>query len=84
MRTRTLRLEPVVFHTCNSLVMIVLAVITLYPFLNTLAISLNAGNDTIRGGIYYGPACGPIRTTKPYSREDRSFTPSGYRWQGRF
>ncbi|MBB3108021.1 putative aldouronate transport system permease protein [Paenibacillus phyllosphaerae] len=55
MRTRTLKMEPVVFHTLNSLFMIVIAIVTLYPFLNTLAISLNAGNDTIRGGIYLLP-----------------------------
>ncbi|MCC3372930.1 carbohydrate ABC transporter permease [Cohnella sp. REN36] len=55
MRTRTLRLEPVVFHTFNTIVMIALAVITLYPFLNTLAVSFNPGNDSIRGGIYLWP-----------------------------
>ncbi|REE69696.1 putative aldouronate transport system permease protein [Paenibacillus taihuensis] len=55
MRTRTLRLEPVVFQTFNAIVMIALAVITLYPFLNTLAVSFNPGNDTLRGGIYLWP-----------------------------
>lgn len=53
MRTRTL--EPAVFHAFNAIFMIALAVVTLYPFLNTLAISFNAGNDTIRGGIYLWP-----------------------------
>lgn len=55
MRTKQLRAEPVVFHTFNAVVMILLAVVTLYPFLNTLAVSFNAGNDTIRGGIYLWP-----------------------------
>ncbi|PWW07179.1 carbohydrate ABC transporter membrane protein 2 (CUT1 family) [Paenibacillus cellulosilyticus] len=55
MRTRTLRLEPVVFNTFNAVIMIALAVVTLYPFLNTLAVSFNAGNDTVRGGIYLWP-----------------------------
>ncbi|MFC4811925.1 carbohydrate ABC transporter permease [Paenibacillus sp. GCM10023250] len=55
MRTKAPRLEPVVFHTFNAVVIIVLAVVTLYPFLNTLAVSFNAGNDTIRGGIYLWP-----------------------------
>ncbi|WP_145332583.1 carbohydrate ABC transporter permease [Paenibacillus xylanexedens] len=49
------RVEPIVFHTFNGLLMIFIAVVTLYPFLNTLAISFNAGNDTIRGGIYLLP-----------------------------
>ncbi|MFC9709228.1 carbohydrate ABC transporter permease [Paenibacillus sp. NPDC056933] len=49
------RLEPIVFHTLNGALMVFIAVVTLYPFLNTLAISFNAGNDTIRGGIYLWP-----------------------------
>ncbi|MCZ8521299.1 MULTISPECIES: carbohydrate ABC transporter permease [Paenibacillus] len=55
MRTRSIRMEPLFFHTFNAVVMILMAVVTLYPFLNTLAISFNAGNDTIRGGIYLWP-----------------------------
>ncbi len=55
MNTKKMRLEPFIFHTLNGLLMIAIAVITLYPFLNTLAVSLNAGNDTIRGGIYLVP-----------------------------
>ncbi|CDN44711.1 MULTISPECIES: carbohydrate ABC transporter permease [Paenibacillus] len=55
MRTRSPRLEPAAFHSFNAIVMILLAIVTLYPFLNTLAISFNAGNDTIRGGIYLWP-----------------------------
>ncbi|WP_440119504.1 carbohydrate ABC transporter permease [Paenibacillus sp. QZ-Y1] len=49
------RLEPIVFHTLNGVLMIAIAIITLYPFVNTLAVSFNAGNDTIRGGIYLWP-----------------------------
>ncbi|CAM4303048.1 sugar ABC transporter permease [Paenibacillus macerans] len=54
-RLGTGRVEPVLFHTFNTLFMIFLVVVTLYPFLNTIAVSLNAGNDTIRGGIYLWP-----------------------------
>ena len=49
------RLEPIVFHTFNGILMIAIAIVTLYPFVNTLAVSFNAGNDTIRGGIYLWP-----------------------------
>ena len=35
--------------------MIAFVVITLYPVLNTLAISLNDGIDAVRGGIYLWP-----------------------------
>lgn len=43
------------FIICNSIFMVVFVVITLYPVLNTLAISLNDGTDALRGGIYLLP-----------------------------
>lgn len=49
------RIEPILFHTFNTLFMIALVVVTLYPFLNTIVVSFNAGNDTIRGGLYLWP-----------------------------
>ncbi|QHW33610.1 carbohydrate ABC transporter permease [Paenibacillus rhizovicinus] len=55
MKSRTHSLEPVVFNTFNAIVMIALGIVTLYPFLNTIAVSFNAGNDTLRGGIYLWP-----------------------------
>ncbi|MEW4368267.1 carbohydrate ABC transporter permease [Paenibacillus kandeliae] len=55
MKSKSPQLEPIVFHTFNAVLMILIAIVTLYPFMNTLAISLNAGNDTIRGGIYLWP-----------------------------
>lgn len=51
MRTR----EDVVFDTCNILFMIFLSVIMLYPFLNQIALSLNAATDSVKGGIYLWP-----------------------------
>ncbi|WP_088104654.1 carbohydrate ABC transporter permease [Halalkalibacter urbisdiaboli] len=35
--------------------MILVVVVTLYPFLNVLAISFNESTDTVRGGIYIWP-----------------------------
>ncbi|AGA57527.1 ABC-type sugar transport system, permease component [Thermobacillus composti KWC4] len=64
MRRSTPQLEPVVFHTLNTLAMLLLAVVTLYPFLNTLAVSFNAGNDTIRGGIYLWPRVWSLQNYK--------------------
>jgi putative aldouronate transport system permease protein len=49
------QLENYIFNFFNTLFMLLLAIITLYPFLNTIAISLNEGLDTIRGGIYVFP-----------------------------
>ena len=52
---RTLRPGDVVFHTVNTAAMILLMVITLYPVLNTVAISFNDGTDALRGGITLWP-----------------------------
>ncbi|MCR4923038.1 MAG: carbohydrate ABC transporter permease [Lachnospiraceae bacterium] len=43
------------FTICNTIFMILFVVITLYPVLNTLAISFNDGTDALRGGIYLIP-----------------------------
>lgn len=64
MRKRTVQLEPAVFGTVNAIIMIMLAVVTLYPFLNTLAVSFNAGLDTIRGGIYIWPRVWTLQNYK--------------------
>ncbi|GAB6927284.1 carbohydrate ABC transporter permease [Paenibacillus sp. JCM 10914] len=44
-----------VFDIANYTFMILVVVVTLYPFLNVLAISLNDSVDTVRGGIYIWP-----------------------------
>lgn len=43
------------FTILNSLFMIAFVIITLYPVLNTVAISFNDGIDAVRGGIYLLP-----------------------------
>ena len=49
------RVEPIIFHTINTIFMLFVVVLTLYPFLHTLAVSLNDGSDTLIGGIYIWP-----------------------------
>lgn len=44
-----------VFDVANYVVMALILIVTLYPFLNVLAISLNESTDTVRGGIYLWP-----------------------------
>jgi putative aldouronate transport system permease protein len=44
-----------IFDILNYTFLIVLMIVTLYPFLNTLAVSLNTANDSIKGGIYLLP-----------------------------
>ncbi len=43
------------FRICNGIFMVLFVIITLYPVLNTLAISLNDGTDALRGGIHLFP-----------------------------
>ena len=55
MKRRKTSFGDKIFTVCNVLFMIAFVVITLYPVLNTLAISLNDGTDALRGGIYLFP-----------------------------
>lgn len=43
------------FDIANYIILLLLTIITLYPILNTAAISLNEGLDTMRGGITIFP-----------------------------
>lgn len=43
------------FILLNSLLMISVCIVTIYPFLNTFALSFNEGPDAMRGGIYIWP-----------------------------
>lgn len=47
--------EPVIFKICNTVFMLLVITVTLYPILNTLAISFNDGMDSLRGGVYLWP-----------------------------
>ena len=44
-----------VFTVVNTIIMVLFLIITLYPILNTLAVSLNDGIDSVRGGIHLWP-----------------------------
>lgn len=47
--------EDRIFDTINYILMIFLIIITLYPFINIIAVSLNDPMDSIKGGIYLKP-----------------------------
>jgi putative aldouronate transport system permease protein len=49
------KLESYIFNFFNTVVLILIAVYTLYPFWNTVVISLNDASDTIRGGAHFWP-----------------------------
>lgn len=44
-----------VFVACNTIFLVLFVTITLYPVLNTVAISFNDGIDAVRGGIHLWP-----------------------------
>ncbi|MBW5447172.1 ABC transporter permease subunit [Cohnella sp. CFH 77786] len=44
-----------IFDTCLYVVMTIVLIVTLYPFLNVLAISLNDSMDTVKGGLTIWP-----------------------------
>lgn len=52
---KTTSLADIIFNTFNAIFMILLVIVTLYPFLNTIAIALNNATDTLKGGIYILP-----------------------------
>lgn len=58
MKIKTLKSSKVgdkVFTVVNTLILTLFVIITLYPIINTLAISFNDGTDALRGGIYLWP-----------------------------
>lgn len=44
-----------IFVACNTIFLVLFVIITLYPVLNTVAISFNDGIDAVRGGIHLWP-----------------------------
>ena len=49
------------FDTINILIMVIIVLATLYPFINSAAISLNDANDTTKGGITFYPRVFTLR-----------------------
>jgi len=49
------KIERYAFTIGNTIILILVAFCTLYPFWNTLAVSFNVATDTTRGGITFWP-----------------------------
>ena len=47
--------QDIIFPLVNGIILCLLMFITLYPVLNTVAISFNDGTDAVRGGIGLWP-----------------------------
>ncbi len=54
-RKKKMAKEDLIFTIFNTAFLVLFAVVTLYPVLNTLAYSFNEGNDAVRGGIHLLP-----------------------------
>ncbi len=49
------KFKPNIFNTINIIVMLIIIFVTVYPFWNTIAVSFNNSQDTLRGGINFFP-----------------------------
>lgn len=54
MKYRTTK-SDILFYIINFMIMFIVVVTTLYPFINTLAVSFNDGLDCLKGGITVWP-----------------------------
>ncbi|WP_455620410.1 carbohydrate ABC transporter permease [Eisenbergiella sp.] len=45
----------ILFYTVNTIILLIISIIMLYPYLNTVALSFNDGTDTLKGGITIFP-----------------------------
>lgn len=54
-KNRINKIKNGIYSTIIGLILVVFVIITLYPILNTLAISFNDAIDSLRGGIYLLP-----------------------------
>lgn len=48
-------IEPIIFTTFNALFMLIISIVMIYPFWNTIAVSFNNAQDSLRGGITLFP-----------------------------
>ena len=55
MKKDQLTVESVIFHTLNTIFCLIVIVVMLYPFWNTIAVTFNEAQDTLSGGITFLP-----------------------------
>ncbi|WP_124066322.1 carbohydrate ABC transporter permease [Clostridium sp. E02] len=63
-----------IFVILNTIFMIAFVVITLYPVINTLAVSFNDGTDALRGGIHLLPRRFTLQNYKTVLKKDNLIT----------
>lgn len=62
------------FDTINMIFMVCLMIVTIYPFVNMIAVSFNNANDAIRGEYIYGPVYGHWTITNTFLANPISIT----------
>ena len=62
------------FDILVVILMILVLLVTLYPFVNSLAISLNDADDTVRGGITFFPRVPTTRNYELVFTNDKIYT----------
>ncbi|MDD5934025.1 MAG: carbohydrate ABC transporter permease [Clostridiales bacterium] len=55
MKKKNIKMEPILFHTFNTILMILICIMMLYPFWNTIVVSFNDAMDSLKGGITLWP-----------------------------
>lgn len=69
-----------VFVTCNTIFLVLFVTITLYPVLNTVALSFNDGIDAVRGGIHLWPRIFTLSNYKTFCISRTSSPVQWFRW----
>lgn len=55
-----------IFNVVNGIIMLFVMVVMIYPFWNTIAVSFNDAQDTLRGGLHYFHVFFPPTVTNMY------------------
>jgi len=63
-----------IFVVCNTIFLVSFVVITLYPVLNTVALSFNNGIDAVRGGIHLIPRVFSLQNYKTVLNQQNIIT----------
>ncbi|WP_034861200.1 carbohydrate ABC transporter permease [Ruminiclostridium cellobioparum] len=53
--TKGSKIESFIFYTINTIIMLAVIVVMIYPFWNTIVVSFNNAKDTLLGGITFFP-----------------------------
>jgi putative aldouronate transport system permease protein len=63
-----------IFDIANLVIMVLVILVTLYPFINSAAISLNDANDTTRGGLTFYPRVPTLRNYELIFQNPKIYT----------